>query len=74
MDYRRQKTVAVAIGEIFLVSLLVNLIQIFWNNPRPFIAWFTISGEMGLPWIPYISILLIFCSILGAVGLLKYKR
>jgi hypothetical protein len=74
MDYRRQKTVAVAIGGVFLASLLVNLIRIFWNNPRHFIATFTISGEVGLPWIPYISILVILCSILGAAGLLKYKR
>ena len=74
MGYRRQKTVAVVIAAVFLTSLLINLIRIFWNNPRHFIATFTISREVGLPWIPYISILVIFCSLLGAIGLLKYRQ
>jgi hypothetical protein len=74
MDYRRQKTVAVVIGGVFLASLLVNLIQILIRNPRNFIDMFKLTKEVGLPWIPYISIAVILLSVLGGIGLMKYRQ
>jgi hypothetical protein len=71
MNYRRQKIIVIMIGAVFLVSLLINVVRI---NPSQFINVFTISKEVGLSFIPYISIIVIFCSVFGIIGLLKYKR
>jgi hypothetical protein len=35
---------------------------------------FKLTEEMGVPWIPYLSLAVILFSGLGAVGLLKYRQ
>jgi hypothetical protein len=35
---------------------------------------FKYTEEVGMPWIPYISLAVIFLSALGAFGLMKYRQ
>ena len=74
MTNKRHKCVTVWFGAILLFSLFANLIQILIHNPRNFIDMFTLTKEAGLPFIPYISILVIFLSLIGAAGLIKYRQ
>ena len=74
MNYRKHKNITVLFGGIFLASLLLNLIQVLLRNPRHFIRMFRFTEEFGMSWIPYISLVVIFLSALGAVGLMKYRQ
>jgi hypothetical protein len=74
MNYKKHKNFTVLLGSIHMASLLFNLSQIFLYNQRNFIEMFRYTKEVGLPWIPYISLGVIFLSALGAVGLMKYRQ
>ena len=74
MNYKKHKKVTVLLGGMLLACLLLNLIQILLRNPRSFINMFRYTKEFGMPWIPYISLAIIFLSAVGAASLIKYRR
>jgi hypothetical protein len=74
MNYKKHKNVTILLGGFLLASLLLNLIQIFLFNPKSFSNMFRLPEEMGMPWISYISLAVIFFSALGAIGLMKYRQ
>jgi hypothetical protein len=74
MNNKRHRTACVLLGIIFLASLLTNLVRIMIHNPKYFVDMFKSMKEVGLPWIPYISITTIICSAVGAIGLIKYRE
>jgi hypothetical protein len=74
MNYKKHKNITILLGGFLLVSLLSNLIQIFLYNPKSFSNMFRLPKEMGMPWISYISLAVIFLSAFGAIGLMKYRQ
>jgi len=74
MNYKTHKITTFSIGLIIAASLLFNLTKIFLQNPLSFISMFNISKEVGLPEIPYISVLVIFFSVPSAIGLMRNRR
>jgi hypothetical protein len=74
MNYKKHKKVTVSLGGILLACLLLNLSQILVRTPRSFTDMFRYTREFGMPWIPYISLAIIFLSAVGAAGLIKYRR
>ena len=74
MNYKKHKNVTIFLGGFLLASLLLNLIQVLLHNPKRFSNMFRYTEEVGMPWIPYISLAVIFLSALGAFGLLKYRQ
>lgn len=73
MNHKKHKIVTVLLGSILLASLSLNIVKILFN-PRNFIDMFRYTKEVGMPWIPYISLASIFLSAIGAIGLIKYRR
>ena len=74
MDKRRHRNFTVLFGSIFAASLLANIAQILIYDPKGFIEMFDKFKEVGMSWIPYISLTVVFLSALGAVGLIGYKQ
>ena len=74
MNYKKHKNVTVLLGAILLASLFLNLIRILLHNPRTISDMFRLTKEVGMPWIPYIHLAVIFPSAVGAAGLIEYRR
>jgi hypothetical protein len=74
MNYKKHKAVTILLGKFLLGSLLLNLIQVLLRNPKSSSNMFKYTEEVGMPWIPYMSLAVIFLSALGAFGLMKYRQ
>lgn len=74
MNQKRHKKTTVLIGYVILVSVVLHLFKIFINGALKFKDMFIWTKDIGLPWIPYVVILVIVFSLISALGLIKYRR